>query len=133
MMTDIILSNVNQIPSIVNAFNLLNFNYEWVITIKRKVKNRTNSQNNLYWKWIGEVAKHVSDLTGYEIDEVHTLFKENFLDGKKVCIGNKTSILYSTKLLTTKEMSDYMERIQRFCVQDLELLVTIPAELQRHE
>lgn len=101
----------------------------WNVEIKRKTKQRTLSQNALYWRWMNEIAALVSEQTGYEKDEVHELFKDTFLDPKIITIGGVTTKRYSTQNLTTKEMSKYMDRVDRFCIQNLGISLPIPAEL----
>jgi len=103
----------------------------WIVEIKKKTKGRTLSQNALYWRWMDKIASLVSETTGYEVDEVHGLFKDKFLPKRIVTIGGvETEIPGSTKKLTTKEMVSYMDRIDRFCIQHLGISLPIPSEMQ---
>lgn len=102
---------------------------KWDVEIKRKTSGRSLSQNALYWRWMGNIASLVSDHTGYEKDEVHELFKEAFLTPKIITIGCMEVSTYSTKTLTTKEMKEYMDRIDRFCIQNLGISLPIPEEM----
>ncbi len=102
----------------------------WIVEIKKKTKARSLSQNALYWRWMNEIASLVSDHTGYEKDEVHELFKKQFLEPKEVEIGGMGIYIYSTKNLTTKQMADYMDRIDRFCISELGIGLPIPEEMQ---
>lgn len=101
----------------------------WIVEIKKKTKARSLSQNALYWRWMNDIAALVSDNTGYEKDEVHELFKKQFLEPKEVEIGDIGVHVYSTKNLTVKEMVEYMERVDRFCIQNLAISLPIPQEM----
>ncbi len=87
---------------------------KWEITVKRHRKRRSLKQNNLMWMWIDEITPYVSEATGYEKDEIHELFKQNFLPHIKLEMGDLTAERYSTKDLDTKEMSEYCDRIHRW-------------------
>ena len=80
-------------------------NEEWEIDINKKKKRRTTPQNNLMWLWLDKIAKAMSDKTGYEVHEMHILFKNNFLDGKKISVGGLEALEQTTTSLTTAEMS----------------------------
>jgi hypothetical protein len=124
-MTDIILSNVNQISSIVNALNLLNFNYEWVITIKRKVKKRTNAQNNLYWKWVTIIG----NTNGEFKDDQHIILMHNHLEPKIIKHDGEVYEHYSIKKLNVPEMADYMNKISIWAASE-GIILPHPEDLQ---
>jgi len=89
-------------------------------------RKRTLSQNNLMWAWVTEIANYVSDHTGYEKDEVHEDFKKRFLSGKSVVIDGMEVKHYSTKKLSTTEMTEYMDRIYRWATTELGLTLPLP-------
>ncbi len=86
----------------------------WEITVKRHRKRRSTKQSNLYWMWIDEITPYVSEATGYEKDEIHTIFKQSFLPAIKMEMGGLTGERRSTKDLNTQEMSQYCDRIFRW-------------------
>ena len=83
----------------------------WVLTIERETKRRTTSQNALMWMWIDSVVKHIHEHTGTDKDEVHEFFKRKFLPARYIEIGGEIVEYYTTKDRTTKEMSEYMDKI----------------------
>jgi len=109
----------------------LSMDYQWECEIKRKVKKRSNSQNNLMWMWLSDIAGHVKDVTGYETNEVHELFKDMFLDQKVIEIAGHSTETSTTTTLSPKEMMEYMDSISRFCSQDLGIFLPYPEDLQR--
>ena len=94
---------------------------------------RTSSQNRLYWKWIDRVRLHIRDTTGqaYGADEVHEFFKGKFLPSRWVEIGGEERACKgSTAALNTKEMAEYMDRIDHFCIDSLNLYLPQPGEVE---
>lgn len=80
-------------------------NHEVVVTVKKYYKGRSDNQNSLYWLWI----THISNETGYEIEELHSTFKAMFLVDR----SGKIPIVRSTTSLSTLEFMSYMEKIAR--------------------
>lgn len=103
----------------------------WVVTIKRKTKRRTRSQNALMWMWLNDIAKKMSEATGYEKDEIHELFKQNFLEPRTIEADGLVAQVRSTTDLSVQEMSEYLGRIQRYCEQNMGIFVPLPEEMQR--
>lgn len=92
---------------------------------------RTNSQNRLYWKWVNAIRLHILDSTGkaFSSDEVHEFFKSKFLPSREVEIGGEVrNCKGSTAALNTKDMAEYMDRIDNFCVESLQLYLPYPGE-----
>lgn len=105
---------------------------EWQVTIERKKKRRTLSQNALMWKWLNEVAQQIQKETGQDADDVHEFFKARFLPKRIVEIGDETETLIgSTKKLTTAEMSEYMNRIHAWAASELGIYLPVPEDLGR--
>jgi len=75
------------------------------IRIKKWRKKRSLQQNNLYWLWIGIIAKD----TGYDGDELHTTFRGMFLTDE----SKKLPLIRSTTALTTMEFGQYLGKIER--------------------
>ena len=115
MTTPIIISTVENRRKVLNAIIDLDLNgKQWEVAIKRHRKRRSTKQSNMYWMWIDEITPYVSEATGYEKDEIHKIFKQNFLPAIKMEMGGLTAEGWSTKDLNTKEMSDYCNRIHRW-------------------
>lgn len=125
-MSEVIVNNEYTRNQCIATLQALNTTKPWSVTIKRKVKRRSNNQNALMWKWIGEVATHVSEATGYESDEVHNFFKQKFLAPQFVKIGDEEVPYWTTTKLSTAEMSNYMDAIYRWATGELGLILPIP-------
>jgi len=115
---------------VIDIINGLLIEKKWTVEIKRHVKRRTTSQNSLMWKWINEVVEHVKQHTGYDADDIHEFFKRKFLMPAIVVIGGEEIKKWSTKKLTTTEMSKYMTDIDRWCISELGLSLPIPEQMQ---
>jgi hypothetical protein len=101
----------------------------WEITVKRHRKRRSTKQNRMYWNWCEEVAGHVSEYTGYDKDEIHEFFKQNFLPGRRIEIEGMEAVRFTTTKLDTKQMSDYCDRIFRWASVELGLALPLPPEI----
>ncbi len=93
--------------------------------VEEKKKRRSLSQNNLYHKW----AAIIADDTGNDPDDMKTILKRKFLTPRLVEFNGEIEEVYSTKGLSTEEMSKFMKRIEAFSVGELGILLPIPEEL----
>lgn len=75
-----------------------------------KRPKRTEQQNKYYW---GVYLPMISQETGNDIDDLHTLFKGKFLSKEVVqVLGEKIRRTKSTTGLSTGQFSDYIRRIE---------------------
>lgn len=130
-MSNIIIQSEYERRQAICALGALNLDKPWIVSIKKKTKRRSLSQNSLMWKWIGEVVKHVKHHTGYESDEIHEFFKQKFLTARVVKIGNEEKLYRTTTKLSTAEMTEYMNAIYRWATSELGLILPIPEELHQ--
>jgi len=87
---------------------LSGFDGEVSIEIKKWQRDRTLDQNALYWKYISIICSH----TGDNIDDTHEYFKRKFLPPRFVTVlGQKIRLPASSKKLSTKEFTDYLDQI----------------------
>ncbi len=96
------------------------------VVIKKWKKIRSGSQNKYLW---GVVYQTISEFTGYETEDLHNHFKTHFLK-KKV---GKLTTTYSTAGLTTKEFTEYIEKIKRFANKRLDLIIPEANEVDYNE
>ena len=129
-MTKIYAQGEVELKAACHAIMFLDPELEWEIDVNKKKKRRSSSQNALMWMWLDKIAKAMSDKTGYEVHEMHILFKNNFLDGKKISVGGLDALEQTTTSLTTAEMSKYLDKIQRFCASEMGVFVPLPEEAQ---
>ena len=72
---------------------------------------RTDKQNRYYWAFL----RMIGEETGYTEDELHELFKQKFLDKRKIqVLGQEIEMYPSTTKLSRKEMADYITQIEIF-------------------
>ncbi len=107
----------------------LNISKPWAITIEPYKGRRTLSQNALMWKWIEAVVMHIHEATGQDKEDVHEWLKTQFLPAKVIEIDGRVVFRYSTKGLTTAEMSKYMDKIYAWATTELGLLLPVPEGL----
>ncbi len=121
------------------------------VIITPQQETRSNAQNRLYWKWLTQFGNE----KGYTKEWLHLFFKKRFLahiyvrdniDYRNMAIairrlkelGMKEEYEFiseqayentSTTKATTKQMSEYLQAIDRFCYKKGFLLET-PSDLQ---
>lgn len=96
-----------------------------VITRKRK-RTRSLKQNDYYW---GVVIQKISEYTGHSAQEVHELMKNLFL--RDMLIVNK-DIYRSTKStteLSTKQFIDYIQKINLWALDRLDVNIPEPEDV----
>ena len=94
---------------LIERINALNIDTVWEVSIKPYKKNRSLDQNALMWKWYTIIG---NDL-GYTSDEVHEELMRKLLTPH--CVNTPSGVVevYSTKKLKVKEMTEYLEGIER--------------------
>ena len=104
------------------------YEYRWEVT--RKMPGKTGPQHRLYFRWVGEIVKHIEEYTGYTKEEVHDFLKEKFLEPEIVEIAGQTVQRYTTKRLSVPQMCQFMDHVDRWATQELGIHVPIPQEMQ---
>ena len=94
-----------------------------VVTATKKFrKDRSSQQNRFYW---GICVDILSKELGYEKDEIHLMLREKFLrihDDKHPDFV----LAKSTTKLTTTQFNEYIEKIQRWAAQELQIFIPDP-------
>jgi len=97
---------------------------EFVLTIKKERKARSDQQNKYYWSVIVQIP---ADHFGYTPEEMHETFKYMFLrreeQGKPLTIG-------STAKTNTKEFTDYIEKIVICLATEYGILLPTPNQIE---
>lgn len=97
----------------------------WQVTIEPYKKKRSLALNNLMWQWLTEL----SDETGYTKDELHEFFKGELLTPVVVTVGERArETSGSTAKLSTPDMIEYMEHIQRMAAEHIGVQLLWPEE-----
>jgi len=91
-----------------------------------KKDKRTLSQNSTYWLWITAIQQE----TGNDKNLLHEYFKQKFLGTENITVfDSNLNVAVSTTKLDTKQMSEYMNRIQEFANIELGILLPNPSDL----
>ena len=94
------------------------------VSVKRFRKDRSSQQLRYYW---AVPVRLLSQQTGYEESEIHAILKYKFLrainkDGYEYI----KSLSTIAKQVDTSEMNEYIEKIQRWAAQDLQVFIPDP-------
>ncbi len=100
----------------------------YTVEIKLKRKRRSTNQNRTYWLWL----TCIMDETGEHKDRLHEFFKQHFLGVDEHWAFDKYQVVIprSTAGLDTKQMTDYLERVQQFASSELGIVLPNPEDLQ---
>jgi len=121
-----IIRNGSDKDRAINHIKALNIDKPWLVDVKPYKKNRSLSQNKLYWKWI----TCIGDSIGYERDELHAIMADKFLPDEIVEYGGKQIKKdKSTSRLNTKEFTVYLEHIDKFAAAELGIVLPSPSDL----
>lgn len=99
------------------------------VEIKKHRANRTNPQNALHWKRLDIIRMHIADSTGqiFSPEEMHDFFKRKFLPVRLVEVAGETEkVTPTTTKLDTKKMAEFMDAIDRYCIDRLNLYLPLP-------
>lgn len=98
--------------------NLINEDDTYILTIKKYYKNRTISQNKLYWLWLTFIEKE----TGNDKNDLHEFFKKQFLGSKFINVfGTEIETIQSTSKLNKLEFIEYLDKIHLFVLENLNI------------
>lgn len=94
------------------------------VEVKPHRRSRSVAQNRLYWMWLHVLSEH----TGYDEQELHLYFREQFLGYEPIIIREeRVFTLKSTTELTVRQFTDYLNRIGRVAYF-LEIALPYPDE-----
>ena len=108
--------------------NGLDLGKPWQLVVTPFKRNRSLAQNNLYWGWVGIMAQE----TGNANDDIHEWLKQRFIAPSFVNINGETQeIRRSTTKLNTREMSEYLDKVEMWANSELGILLPRPDDLGR--
>lgn len=87
----------------------------WEMTIAEAGSARSLAQNNLYWKWMTDLAKQITEKCGATINKDHMdiYFKKEFLPYSRDKIGGQiVEVLTGTSKLGVKKFTAYLNEIE---------------------
>ena len=121
-----IIRNESDKDRAMRYINTLNMDKPWRMECKPYKKNRSLSQNKLYFMWM----KVIGDSIGYTSEEMHAIMADKFLTTEFVEYGgDKIKRDKSTSKLNTKEFTEYLEKIDRWAASEMGIVLPSPGEL----
>lgn len=104
-----------------------------VIEFKEHKAKRSLAQNRLLWVWNQEIANHFREHFGQEnsSEDVHEVFVRKKFGVKVIQAGNEEPIIVRkrTRKLNTKEFCEYLNWVEQYCAEYLELMLLQPDDL----
>ena len=97
----------------------------YIAEIKRYREKRSLDQNALLWLWMTALEKDSE--TGYTKDDFYQYFLEKFAPRKEV-MGKY--VIISTSKMDTKQMTEFLDNIQRFSLVELKFELPNPDDLK---
>ena len=103
-----------------------------VVAIKAYRKKRSVAQNSLMWLWYGVISNHILDSTGgfYSSNDIHEWFKQLFLPKRIIDFKSRVlEIQTGTSELNVMEMMEYLNNLDHYCIEKLDLDLPKPEDL----
>jgi len=104
-------------------------NGEYVLSIERKARPRSISQNSLMWMWFTAIAKEWTDATGrgYTREMVKEYYCKLLIP---VTLPNGDNIGGSTSELSTEQMTWFLDSIQADAATEFGITLPTPEDLR---
>lgn len=104
-----------------------------VIEFKEHKAERSLAQNRLLWVWNQEIANHFRVHFGQEnsSQDVHEVFVRKKFGVDVIRVGREEPIIVRkrTRKLNTKEFCEYLNWLEQYCAEYLELMLPQPDDL----
>jgi hypothetical protein len=104
---------------------------DYIVDVKKQRNNRSNMQNNYYWKCI---VQTLAEEIGYLPDEMHDILKVKFAsEWQSVIVKDKTigvQMVNSTARMNTGEFELYAEQIRIWALTELGIRLMLPNEYE---
>ena len=104
-------------------------NGEYTLDIKRKVEQRTISQNALMWLWF----QCIEDETGTTKQDVHDYYCNKYLQRQTSVGGRPFIVTGSTSALSTAEMTRFLNLVQADAATEMGIMLPLPEDLYYRE
>ena len=102
---------------------------DYIVEVKKQRNNRSNMQNNYYWKCI---VQTLAEEIGYFPDEMHDILKVKFAsEWQSVIVNDKTiglQVINSSATMDTKAFEIYAETIRIWALSELNIRLMLPNE-----
>ena len=104
---------------------------DYIVDVKKQRNNRSNMQNNYYWKCI---VQTLSEELGYFPNEIHDILRAKFLNEWEMLEINDKKIginkIGSTATLDTKAFEIYADQIRIWAMTELGIRLMMPNEYE---
>lgn len=119
------------LTNFVIATNSLERDTPFDIYVSDTRKARSTSQNRYYW---AVVIKELSDLWGFDKEDVHEILKVKFLKRTTYDLGGEIiEAALSSRVLNTVEFTKYLDSIRQWALEKFGLYIPQPHEMNdRH-
>lgn len=92
----------------------------WEVFIQDYIPKRSGNQNRRYWMLLGLLSKGC----GHDKDELHEIFKSQFLGTVEVeFAGQKRVLPKSSKKLKKDEFNLYMTQVESFIIENFNIFL----------
>jgi hypothetical protein len=128
MKTKIIITGETQRSFAIQQLREVPLDTVHVVTIQEKKNKRSIDQNALHWKRLDIIRLHIANSTGqiFSAEDLHEFFKCKFMTVHLVEIGGESvKVKRTTTSMNTKEFSEFMDSIDRYCIDRLNLYLPI--------
>lgn len=114
--------STDSVDKILTRLNYLLSGVDYTITITRRKGKRSLAQNRLMWMWF----RCIADQTGNSPQDIHDVYCDKFLR-IPIMIDNKEQYAsQSTSKLNTKEMKDFLDKVQMDAATELGIVLPSP-------
>lgn len=135
-MTDLMLRNESDRTRLLGYIQGLDLAKPRRLTIVEVRSKRSDAQNRLLWQWNGLIQAHLRDLFGQlaSAEEWHEILVAKLWpaevhpvelpDGTRYRVGRA-----KTRKFNTQQMTQYLELLDAYCAEYLQLLLPHPEDL----
>jgi hypothetical protein len=130
----IVIREDEDVDDVLNAIN--EAEYPLVVQIGPYARNRTLKQNALLWVWMGRIQTQMRDAFGQygEPDEWHETLVRRLLPKRVKYFELPDGTTYwagrtSTRHMNTKQFAEYLNLLEAYCADILELQLPHPDDL----
>ena len=104
---------------------------DYIVDVKKQRNNRSNIQNNYYWKCI---VQTLAEECGYYPNEMHDILKVKFAsEWQSVIVKDKTiglQVINSSATMDTKAFEIYADQIRIWALTELGIRLMLPNEYE---
>ena len=104
---------------------------DYIVEVKKQRNNRSNMQNNYYWKCI---VQTLAEECGYYPNEMHDILKVKFAsEWQSVIVNDKTiglQVINSSATMDTKAFEIYADQIRIWALTELGIRLMLPNEYE---